>query len=87
MSLHTYKCKWFLEELNEYLDDSAEPEVRQRVEQHIHECPNCWVVLDTPRKTLAAYKVMEAQTQTAEVQERLMKALERKLQSNPGECP
>jgi anti-sigma factor (TIGR02949 family) len=87
MSLHTYKCKWFLEELNEYLDDSADSDVRQRVEQHIHECPNCWVVFDTTKKTLAVYKGMEAQTVPDDVQERLMKALERKINSNPGGCP
>ncbi len=84
--MHTYKCKWFLEELNEYLDDSADVEVRKRVEQHIHECPNCWVVFDTTKKTLAVYKGMEAQTVPEDVEQRLMKALERKLQSNSGEC-
>lgn len=84
--MHTYKCKWFLEELNEYLDDSADVEVRQRIEQHIHECPNCWVVFDTTKKTLAVYKGMEAHSVPEDVEQRLLKALERKLKSDPGGC-
>jgi anti-sigma factor (TIGR02949 family) len=89
--LHTYKCKWFLEELNDYLDESADADLRKRVEEHIQECPNCWVVFDTTKKTLEVYKGMEAQTVPDDVQTRLMKALERRIedkktQSGGGCC-
>ncbi len=80
-SLHTYKCKWFLEELNEYLDKSSDPELRKRVEEHINECPNCWVVFDTTKKTLEVYKGMEAQHLPQDVHSRLMDALERKMRN------
>jgi len=83
--LHTYKCKWFLEELNEYLDDTADAELRQRIEQHIHECPNCWVVFDSTKKTLAVYKGMEAQNVPADVEQRLLKVLQQKLKPNHDE--
>jgi hypothetical protein len=74
-------CKQFLAELNEYLDETADPQIRQAVEKHISECPNCWVLFDTTQKTLKVYKGMEPQELPCEVHERLMKALEKKLAS------
>ena len=74
-------CKQFLAELNEYLDETADLQIRQAVEKHISECPNCWVLFDTTQKTLKVYKGMEPQELPREVHERLMKALEKKLAS------
>jgi anti-sigma factor RsiW len=76
MSLLT--CKDFLSELNDYLDQTTDPEIRRRVEEHISECPNCWVVLDTTKKTLQVFKGMEPQEIPADVHDRLMAALQRK---------
>ena len=72
-------CKDFLSELNEYLDESADAEVRAKLEQHITECPNCWVITDTTRKTVRIYKGMEPYPIPADVETRLMQALERKM--------
>ena len=33
--------------------------MRAKLEQHITECPNCWVIADTTRKTIQIYKGME----------------------------
>ena len=74
-------CKQFLADLNEYLDETTDLEIRQAVETHISECPNCWVLFDTTQKTLKVYKGMEPQELPREVHERLMKALEKKLAS------
>ncbi len=76
MSLIT--CKDFLSELNDYLDQTTDPEIRRRVEEHISECPNCWVVLDTTKKTLQVFKGMEPQEIPTDVHDRLMAALQRK---------
>jgi anti-sigma factor RsiW len=76
MSLLT--CKDFLTELNEYLDETTDAEIRRRVEEHVSECPNCFVVFDTTKKTLQIYKGMEPQPIPQDVHSRLMAALERK---------
>jgi anti-sigma factor (TIGR02949 family) len=76
MSLLT--CKDFLSELNEYLDETTDADIRRRVEAHISECPNCFVVFDTTKKTLQIYKGMEPQPIPQDVHSRLMAALERK---------
>jgi hypothetical protein len=65
--------------LNEYLDESVDSEVRSKLEQHMSECPNCWVITDTTKKTIQIYKGMEPYPIPADVESRLMAALERKL--------
>ena len=72
-------CKDFLHELSEYLDENLDAEVRAKLEKHITECPNCWVIADTTRKTIRIYKGMEPYAIPPEVESRLMKALERKM--------
>lgn len=72
-------CKQFLEELADYLDENVDVEIRSRLEAHILECPNCWVISDTTKKTIRIYKGMEAQSIPADVESRLMAALERKM--------
>lgn len=72
-------CKDFLGWLNDYLDDSTDGETRRHVEEHINNCPNCWVIFDTTKKTLQVFKGMDPQPIPAEVHDRLMSALNRKL--------
>jgi anti-sigma factor RsiW len=72
-------CKDFLSELSDYLDETIDAELRSKLERHITECPNCWVIADTTRKTIKIYKGMEPYPIPADVESRLMKALEKKM--------
>ncbi len=72
-------CKEFLTELNDYLDATVDVEIRRRIETHITECPNCFVILDTCKKTIQVYKGMQPQVLPEDVQTRLMKAVERRI--------
>jgi len=74
-------CKDFLKELSDYLDEAVDAEIRAKLEQHILECPNCWVIMDTTKKTIRIYKGMEPHPIPADVESRLMKALEKKMAS------
>jgi hypothetical protein len=49
------------------------------LEKHITECPNCWVIADTTRKTIQIYKGMEPYPIPPDVENRLMKALEKRM--------
>ena len=71
-------CKEFLQELNDYLDETVDVEVRHKIEVHITECPNCFVILDTTKKTIQVYKGMQPQALPEDVQARLLRAVERK---------
>lgn len=72
-------CKQFLEELSDYLDDKTEAEIRQKLEQHIQECPNCWVICDTTKKTIQVYRGMDPCPIPSDIHARLMGALEKKM--------
>ena len=77
-------CKDFLRELSDYLDESLDAELRAKLETHITECPNCWVIADTTRRTIQIYKGMDPQPIPADVESRLMAALEKKMASRRG---
>jgi len=65
--------------LSDYLDESIDRELRDKLERHIAECPNCWVIADTTRRTIQIYKGMEPVPVPSDVQSRLMLALEKKI--------
>lgn len=77
-------CKDFLNELSEYLDESTDRELRAKLAQHIAECPNCWVIADTTRKTIQVFKGYDAYPIPKDVEERLMQALEKKMAAKQG---
>lgn len=72
-------CKEFLQELSDYLDETVDSELRRRLEGHISECPNCFVICDTTKKTIQVYKGMYPQHIPEDVHERLLLALEKKM--------
>ena len=72
-------CKDFLHELSDFLDERTDAELRSKLEAHIAECPNCWVITDTTKKTIQIYKGMEPYPIPADVESRLMNALEKKI--------
>ena len=72
-------CKQFLKELNDYLDPNVDPVTKVHLESHVSECPNCFVIVDTTRKTLQVYRGMEPREIPEDVKARLWKALERKM--------
>jgi len=72
-------CKQFLQELNDYLDPNTDAEMKRRLESHVTECPNCFVIVDTTQRTLQIYKGIEPQSIPEDVKTRLLKALDRKI--------
>ena len=72
-------CRDFLAELSDYLDERTDAELRAKLERHITECPNCWVIADTTKKTIQIYKGMEPYPIPEEVESRLMLALQKKM--------
>jgi anti-sigma factor RsiW len=71
-------CKDFLNELSDYLDDSVQGDIRAELEKHLSECPNCYVICDTTRKTIEIYRGTEVLPVPPEVHERLLAAVRKK---------
>jgi len=72
-------CKDFLDELSEYLDGTVQGEMRRHLDEHVKDCPNCWVMVDTTKRTIQIYKGMEPQPLDEGLRSRLMKALDQKM--------
>jgi hypothetical protein len=72
-------CKQFLQELNDYLDPNIDAEMKNHLNTHVTQCPNCFVIVDTTMKTLQVFKGVEPQTIPEDVKARLWKALDRKM--------
>ena len=72
-------CRQFLQELNDFLDESTDQDMKRKLQAHVSECPNCFVIVDTTRKTLQVYRGVEPQEIPEDVKSRLWKALERKM--------
>lgn len=72
-------CDKFLDEMSEFLDENVQGGLRQELEAHVAECPNCWVMLDTTKKTLKIYKGLEPEPLPESLKSRLMAAVEKKM--------
>jgi len=79
MSLLT--CDQFLQELSDYLDEEVREDVRRELEKHMAECPNCWVMVDTTKKTLSIYKKLDPDPLPEPLKARLMQAIHSKIKS------
>ncbi len=49
-------CKEFLNELTDYLDGTMTEAVRTELDEHLHWCHDCHVVLNTTKKTIEIYR-------------------------------
>ncbi len=78
-------CKKFLEELNNFLDSSIDPSLRAEIEKHLDQCPNCFVICDTTKKTINVYKGMQPKILPEGIRSRLMSFLDSKCKKPGGE--
>lgn len=76
-----------MEELGTYLDDQTSPDVRAELENHLAECPNCWVITDTTKKTIRIYKGMDPYPIPFELHNKLLSALTRVTPRPPAASP
>jgi predicted anti-sigma-YlaC factor YlaD len=77
--VHTPKCKQILGSLSEYIDGELHAELCAEIEEHLKDCDNCRIVVNTLRKTLELYKQTTDQVGLPDpVRERLFLKLELK---------
>jgi anti-sigma factor (TIGR02949 family) len=71
-------CQHLLANLSEFVDGSLRDELCQEIQQHLEDCENCQVVIDTLRKTI--YLVHASAAEPAgiptDVRERLYRRLD-----------
>ena len=55
------RCREVLGQLNDYVDGALAAGLCRELEQHLAGCPNCQVVVDTLRQTIALYHALDPQ--------------------------
>lgn len=54
--VHTPQCKQMLGSLSEYIDGELQAALCAQIEEHIKDCENCRIVVDTLKKTVELYE-------------------------------
>jgi anti-sigma factor RsiW len=72
----TAQCQHLLENKSVYLDGEASAELCAEIERHLNGCPDCRVVVDTLRKTVALYHELPQPELSPEARLRLYKSLD-----------
>lgn len=62
--IHTHQCSQLLGSLSEYIDNELQTELCAEIENHLKDCDNCRIVVNTLRKTVELYQ----QTNRAQVE-------------------
>lgn len=80
MSHHapTPECKALLVQIGDYIDGELEAELCAQLEQHLANCDNCRIMVDTTRKTVLLYRRQSQQQPvelSPEVNDRLWQTL------------
>jgi predicted anti-sigma-YlaC factor YlaD len=68
-------CKSLLGSLSDYVDGTAQEELCRELEQHLADCDNCRIVVDTLKKTVYLYQSNTETDLPLAVRERLFKRL------------
>jgi anti-sigma factor RsiW len=69
------KCKDFLNELTDYLDGKINENLRMELDEHLHWCHECHVVMDTTKKTIEIYRDNELYELPNDLRDRLHQAI------------
>jgi anti-sigma factor RsiW len=69
-------CRRLLGSLSDYVDGELEQTLCQDIENHMVDCENCRVVVDTLRKTVLLYHVLPSEPLPEPIEQRLFKRLE-----------
>lgn len=48
-------CGHLITSLSDFVDGELDPEICQRIEEHLNQCENCRIVINTLRKTIDLY--------------------------------
>ena len=72
-------CQELLGNISDYVDGELDETLCRELEQHLADCPDCRVVVDTTRKTVSLYRERSAEPAQVpeDVRQRLFKCLNR----------
>ncbi len=68
-------CMQMLGVFSDYLDREAKARLCRRIEEHLKECPECRLYVDTMKKTVVLYRNLGDEKVPAGVSQRLFKTI------------
>ncbi|HYM80998.1 MAG TPA: zf-HC2 domain-containing protein [Candidatus Limnocylindria bacterium] len=77
-------CNEVLEQLGDYLDDDARAELCRTIEEHLHQCHDCQVYVDTVKKTIMLYQSDRTVQVPVSLSSKLAAAMAREYDRNRG---
>jgi len=72
---HTDLCGELSSQLPDYLDGEAREAICRAIEEHLAECEDCRVVVDTIKKTVTLYRQAPMEQVPSNVHRRLVRVL------------
>jgi predicted anti-sigma-YlaC factor YlaD len=76
-------CEKVLEQLSEFLDENAREELCRTIEEHLSQCRDCQVYVDSVRKTIILYQNDTAIELPMGANTRLQDAMAREYRGGP----
>ena len=76
------KCTEFLQELTDYLDGKISENLKIELDEHLHWCHECHVVMNTTKKTIEIYRDNELYELPESLRTRLHDAIMTKCRSS-----
>jgi len=76
-------CADFLAEFGDYIDDTASPDLRAHLEEHLRECKTCQVIVDSTRKTIQIVTESGSFTLPADAMEPLVSEVMARVRQKP----
>jgi len=74
---HSPKCSQLLGSLSDYIDGDLQAELCAEIEEHVKDCDNCRIVVNTLKKTIELYE--QTSNQPSELPEKVREKLFLKL--------
>ncbi|MBI5030040.1 MAG: zf-HC2 domain-containing protein [Chloroflexi bacterium] len=73
--IHSDLCGNLSSQLPDYLDGEAREAICRAIEEHLAECEDCRIVIDTMKKTITLYREAPLETVPSDVHRRLVRVL------------
>ncbi len=70
------ECREMLGALSDYIDDELEERLCAAIDAHLHDCPDCQVMVDTLNKTIVLYRTRGQSDLPPDVHARLYAVLD-----------
>ncbi len=65
------KCREYMGEINDYLDGELDPTICDEIENHIGQCENCRIMVDTLKQTVVLCREGKREALPAALEEKL----------------